>query len=118
MAIDGIGRPPIPGAPTSVAGEIPRATSRSEFQIKPAAESGATSSTLPVGNSLVNQLHAGQLTQDQYLDIRAEEAVRHLVGKVSTEQIDLIRATLRERLSTDPLLINMIRRATSTLSQR
>lgn len=119
MAIDGVGKPPISGAPNSVdAADIPRGASRAEFVVKSASGPDAASAAETVDGSLVNQLQSGQITRNQYLDIRADQAVHHLVGRVSAEQLDLIRAALREQLSTDPLLINMVRRATSMLGQR
>ncbi len=119
MAIDGIGKPPISGTPNSVGSpDVTGASSRIEFSVKPAAGSESASSTAPVDHTLVDRLQSGELTRDQYLDIRADQAVHHLVGRLSTDQIDTIRATLREQLSTDPLLLTLVRRATSALGQR
>lgn len=119
MAIDGIGKPPISGTPNSVGSpDVTGVNPRTEFSIKSAAGSDGASATGQVDNSLVDRLHSGELTQEQYLDIRADEAVHHLVGQLPADQVDTIRATLREQLSTDPLLVTLVRRATATLGQR
>ena len=57
-------------------------------------------------------MERGELTLEQYLDRRVEDAVRHLDGRVSHEQLDFVRETLREQLSNDPGLIELVRRAT------
>ncbi len=119
MAIDGIGKPPISGTPNSVGSpDVTGVNSRTEFSIKSAARSDEASATHRVDNNLVDRLQSGELTHDQYLDIRADQAVHHLIGQLPTDQIETIRATLREQLSTDPLLVTLVRRATSTLGQR
>jgi hypothetical protein len=119
MAIDGIGKPPISGVATPLGGvDVSGVAPRTEFAIKSATQSEAPAAASPVESSLVGQLESGQLSHEQYLDIRADQAVHHLVGRLPAEQVDLIRTTLRERLSTDPLLISMARRATSLTGQR
>jgi len=116
MAIDGIGKPPISGTPNSVGSpDGTGASSRTEFSLRSAAGSAGASPTGHVDNSLVDRLQSGELTRDQYLDIRADQAVHHLVGQLPTDQIETIRSTLREQLSTDPLLVTLVRRATSTI---
>jgi hypothetical protein len=119
MAIDGIGKPPISGTPNSVGSpDVTGANPRTEFTLKPAVGSEGASATARVDNSLVDRLQSGELTRDQYLELRADQAVQHLVGRLPTDQIDTIRATLREQLSTDPLLVTLVRRATSAVDPR
>jgi len=119
MAIDGIGKSPISGAPSSVGtAGAPEGPGRAEFSVKSAVGTSASSAAGPVDTGLVGQLQSGQLTKDQYLDIRAEQAVHHLIGRIPAEKIEVIRATLREQLSTDPVLIAMVRRTTSMPSER
>jgi hypothetical protein len=86
--------------------------------VNSAIRSDRASASEPANINLVGQLQSGQLSEGQYLDIRVEQAVNHLIGRITAEQVDIVRATLRERLSTDPLLISMARRATSTLGRR
>jgi hypothetical protein len=112
MAIDGIGKFPISGTPGSVGlADNVGAPSKAEFTLKSPADIESVDCTGRVNEGLLSQVHSGQITREQYLDIRADEAVKHLEGRLPTERIDLIRATLREQLSTDPLLTAMVRRA-------
>jgi len=119
MAVDGVGKPPICGLPGSVASvgnaEPP---GRSEFAID--APSGASSSAAvgSVESDLLHRLEAGQVNQEQYLDIKAEQAVAHLVGHLPVEQVELIRATLRDQLSSDPLFQRLVRQVTTPFEQR
>jgi len=116
MAIDGIGKSPISGAPGSAdLTGISKTNSETEFAIKTAERPASAQS---IDGTLVDRLHAGQLTRDEYLDLRADEAVRHLVGQIPADKVNLIRATLREQLDTDPLLMAMARRATSVHGER
>ena len=49
---------------------------------------------------------------DAYLDIRVADAVGHLEGKLSPEQLEFVKEELREQLRSDPVLIELVRRAT------
>jgi ribosomal protein L16 Arg81 hydroxylase len=71
-----------------------------------------------VGSELLNRLEAGQVTQEQYLDLKAEQAVAHLVGQLPAEQVELIRATLRDQLSNDPLFERLVRQVVTQTGHR
>lgn len=119
MAVDGIGKPPISGLPSSVSSvgnsEPP---ARSEFAIDAAGRASSSSAVGGVDSDLLHRLEAGQVNQEQYLDIKAEQAVAHLVGHLPAEQVELIRATLRDQLSNDPLFQRLVRQVTAPLGQR
>jgi hypothetical protein len=61
--------------------------------------------------SALEQLKAGKIDVKEYLEMKVYEATSHLEG-LSTGQIDVIRNTLRDRMTTDPELIDLIQRAT------
>src|SRR5262245_32858636 len=108
MSIDGIGRPPIPpGGPGSVAGPGASPEANEAFQVKPSAEAqpGAPA-------NLLSRLQSGELSLDQYLDLRVQEAVAPLVSRLRPEQIEIVKGTLRAELETDPVLIELVQRAT------
>jgi hypothetical protein len=115
MAIDGIGKPPISGLPSlggssSVAGVKPQA----DFSIDSASGPGTAQPASAVdATNLTKQIESGQLTQERYLEARVDLAVQHLVGQIPADQIDVIQATLRDQLSTDPMLLDMVARATA-----
>jgi hypothetical protein len=52
------------------------------------------------------------MSLDDYLDERAEAALEHLKGRVSSERLALVRESLREHIRTDPVVVEMIRRLT------
>jgi hypothetical protein len=119
MAVDGVGKPPIcglPGSVSSVGNSEPPA--RSEFAINAPSGASPSSAVEAVDSGLLHHLEAGQVNQEQYLDIKAEQAVAHLVGHLPVEQVDLIRATLRDQLSNDPLFQRLVRQVTAPFGQR
>jgi hypothetical protein len=106
MGIDGIGKPGAPGigGPGSVK---PPAEAGESFKVeRTAGAEPATASEALAG------LERGELSLDQYLDVRSAEAVRHLDGKLSNEQLEFVKQTLREQLASDPVLVELVRRTT------
>jgi hypothetical protein len=115
MAVDGVGKPPIAGLPNEAVGvEAPEFAKRAEFVTSSASKSQASSEAAAVEPTLIQQLQAGQLSPERYLDIRSEQAVAHLVGHMPAQQIELIRTTIRDQLNIDPLLVRLVREATAS----
>lgn len=114
MGIDGIGKPPganIGGVPDA-AGAVPAQHAES-FSV----ERGASASPAPVGagsrvSAALVSVQRGELSVDQYLDGRVSDATSHLVGKLSPEQLEFVKQSLREQLATDPVLVELVQRAT------
>jgi hypothetical protein len=109
MSIDGIGKRGgvAPGAPVPEA-----APAQSSFELgapdgasAPAAVSGASDAFLA--------LERGEISVDQYLDARVESAVAPLLARLSPEQLEFVRAELRAALTTDPVLVELVRKTTS-----
>ena len=110
MGIDGIGKPPGAGAPPGASGighTDPAAPTREAFKVEKASAAEGASAADPL-----SRLQRGEIGVDEYLDQRVSHAVEHLHGKLSAEQLDFVRNSLREQLSTDPVLIELVRRAT------
>jgi hypothetical protein len=42
------------------------------------------------------------------------DATAHLEGKLAAEQLEFVKRSLRQQLSTDPVLVELIRRATGS----
>jgi hypothetical protein len=112
MGIDGIGKPPgasigsvggIQGGDTARGVEQPFALDRSA----PASASDRISAAL-------SGLQRGELSLDQYLDGRVNEATSHLSGKLSPDQLDFVKQSLREQLATDPVLVELVQRTTGS----
>lgn len=64
------------------------------------------------GAELLEGVQRGEVQLDAYLDVRVNDAVGHLEGKLSPEQLAFIKEELREQLRNDPVLIELVRRAT------
>lgn len=100
MGIDGIGKPP----PIGPAGGAPApAAGGGEFRL-PAAEGAAPTSDLA-------RLERGEIGLDAYLDARVTEATSHL-RDLAPEQLEFVQRTLRSELAADPVLVELVRRAT------
>ncbi len=110
MSIDRIGKgggvtPPATGdvagpSPTKGVGETFRVAEKSPV-------AGVESSTLA-------RLRAGELSVSQYLDAKVQEATAHL-PKLAPEQLDFVRASLREQLASDPMLADLVKAATGSV---
>jgi hypothetical protein len=114
MGIDGIGKPPAPpsGGVGGPAGTLGPSSTGKSFDVAPSDAASATSATAPTGSPELERLGRGEISLDQYLQTRVDEATQHLSGKLSPEQLDYVKSTLRAQLESDPVLIELVRRAT------
>jgi hypothetical protein len=106
MPIDGIGKPPSippPGGTPATSGTGP--TGAEGFRV------GATSAP-SVSSGDLARLERGEIGLDAYLDARVGEATRHLEGRLGQDELDFVRTTLRAELESDPVLVELVRRAT------
>jgi hypothetical protein len=103
MGIDGIGKAP-PVAPPGSSTPAGASPSGGDFRVGEAAA--------PASASDLSRLERGEIGLEQYLEARVADATRHLDGRVSAEQLDFVKRTLREELSSDPVLMELVRRAT------
>lgn len=109
MSVDGIGRPPIPkGEIGSVGGTGASGAPGSTFRVEREAQVGGAASS-----DLLTRLERGEISAGDYVQARVDEAVRPLEGRISAEQLGLVRDALAEQLSTDPVVVELVRRATA-----
>lgn len=112
MSIDGIGKPPgagIGGVGGTTGTEGARATEPFKVDASaPAAGGGKVSAALA-------SLQRGELSLDQYLDGRVSDATSHLVGKLSPDQLEFVKQSLRDQMATDPVLIELVQRTTGSV---
>lgn len=108
MSIDGIGKRGgvTPGA--SVPGAGPAAGSFEVGAASPSAVEAAGGAS-----DAFLALERGEISVDQYLDARVESAVAPLLSRLSPEQLEFVRAELRSSLTTDPVLVELVRKTTS-----
>jgi hypothetical protein len=115
MSIDRIGKGGgAPGSgviqPGSASSEVGKAGG--EFKVEKAAAPDAP------GLGPLERLRSGEISLSQYLDIKVEEATAHLDRRLTSEQLSFIRESLREQLSTDPVLVDLVRSATGAVPPR
>lgn len=107
MGIDGIGK----------GGDVPKVDSSSGSTSVTGVEGERFElSAEGVGSSqeagLLERVQRGEVGLDAYLDVRVNDAVGHLEGRLSPEQLEFVKEELREQLQSDPVLIELVRRAT------
>ncbi len=113
MGIDGIGGG---GGPPKVGGDgvAPGAagsTQRTGADFSVGAPSKDVAAT---GDADLAALQRGELTRDEYLDRRVDNAVSHLQGALDAEHLQMLREQLREQLDADPVLHRLVQRATGS----
>lgn len=117
MAIDGIGKPPgsnIP--PAGGVGGVSDASRASEaFKVGSAAPLGAASTSGAKVSEALSSLQRGEVSLDQYLDTRVNEATSHLAGKLNPDQLEFVKQSLREQMATDPVLVELVQRTTGSV---
>jgi hypothetical protein len=110
MSIDGIGKRGgvLPGA--QLPGALP---AQAAFAVDGAPPAEAVGAAEAAGKSdAFAALERGEISVDQYLDARVESAVAPLVSRLSPEQLEFVRAELRSALTTDPVLVELVRKTT------
>lgn len=112
MSIDGIGRPPRPpGGVGPADGPLPAAGTEKTFQLERSAEAQAAS---PSSGPLA-RLEKGEISVEQYLDARVEDAVAPLASRLAPEQLEFVKSSLRAELATDPVLVELLQRVTGAV---
>ncbi len=112
MSIDGIGKPPGGGiGGIGGIGGVPgkdAASAAEPFKLDASAPSAASGKV----SAALSSLQRGELSLDQYLDSRVSEAVSHLVAKLSPDQLEFVKQSLRDQMATDPVLVELVQRTT------
>ncbi|HEY4013249.1 MAG TPA: hypothetical protein VGM06_07915 [Polyangiaceae bacterium] len=113
MAIDRIGPkgPPIP--PPAASGPSRPNEAASPFEAAaPAPTVGATAPS-----DALQRLRGGDIDLRQYLDQKVEEATAHLSHLVTPAELEAVRAQVRDRLGSDPTLVDLVRNATGSVPE-
>src|ERR1700733_13816368 len=102
MPIDRIGKgggapPQVPGA-----GDVTPPTKTFEVDApKEAQQTTKTEAVGAVGSSPLEQLRAGKIDVNQYVDLKLDEATSHLKG-LHAEQMQSVRELLKDKIVQDP----------------
>jgi hypothetical protein len=108
MAIDRIGR----GGTSATPGVDGSSTARPAGEAFEGARAPAAAAPGEAASSdAVDRLRAGTLDFEGYVRLKTEEATAHLTS-LPPAQLESIRSALRERLATDPSLVDLVRMAT------
>lgn len=108
-----VGSPAPPAAsPQPPDSSPPFAVERSPIE---SARSPSTAGPTSAVDSPLGRFRSGAVDLDGYLNLKVEEATAHL-GSLPPAQLEAIRATLRERLTSDPLFVDLVRTATSSVA--
>jgi hypothetical protein len=114
MGIDHIGKkgPPAAPSPEKAAFDRPAASGRPFEIASPRAVPPAHGPT-PVDppRTALERYRAGEVDVDGYLDLKVHEATAHLAA-VPAQDLEAIRNALRDRLASDPTLIELVRAVT------
>jgi hypothetical protein len=86
---------------------LPASGTEKTFQLERGAETQAASPSGPLA-----QLEKGEISLDQYLDARVEDALAPLAARLAPEQLEFVRSSLRAELATDPVLVELLQRVT------
>lgn len=112
--VDGIGKggPPrgVGGTPPTTGAGKPAETGKT-FEVGKTREATAIEAPLNVQGGALEQLKAGKIDFNQYVDLKVQEATSHLEG-LSPAQLDTIKSMLRDRMATDPELVDLVKQAT------
>ena len=119
MGIDGIGKkgppsPPAQAPPGTVGGTSRPHEAGRPFQVSkspPEPLRAQHSDAVAPARTALERLRAGEIDAKQYVDAKVGEATAHLQGLPAVE-LEAIREALRERLTTDPALVDLVRGAT------
>ncbi len=113
MAIDGVGRkdPIVPAPTTGVDTTAGVSPTPGTFDI------GRTQATAPAGPveaaspGALEQLRAGAITPNEYVELKVQQATSHLT-MLSPGELESLRSALRDRISSDPSLSDLVQSAT------
>jgi hypothetical protein len=112
MGIDGVGKPggigPLGGAPGASSAD-PTSGASFKSELEGVAAGARTDPSGPL-----SRLERGELSLQQYLDLRVEDATLHLQGRLDPEQLEFVKEALRQQLETDPVLLELVRRTTGS----
>ncbi len=116
MGIDGIGKKG-PATPPSPAGDVkgparaPEATR--PFEVSKAAPA-PQAAAVEAPRTAMERLRAGEIDVHGYVEAKVHEATAHLAA-LPPSQLEGIRSALRDRMGSDPGLVELVRKATGAV---
>jgi hypothetical protein len=112
MSIDRIGKGAPPPAPPVEQAGASRVTGGTAFEVNaPRPQAPAQASAIEPPRAALDRLRAGEIDLSGYLDLKVDEATAHLAA-LPTAELQAIQHALRERIASDPMLVELVRTAT------
>jgi hypothetical protein len=113
MAIDRLGPKGSPTPPPAPSGASRPHESARPFE----AEASAPAVAATTGSDALQRLRGGDIDVHQYLDQKVREATAHLDPLVTPAELEAVRAQLRDRMGSDPTLVDLVRSATGSVPE-
>jgi len=115
MGIDSIGKkgPPTPPSPADIQGPARAPEATRPFEVSkttPAPQAGAVEAP----RTAMERLRAGEIDVNGYVEVKVHEATAHLAALPPAE-LEQLRSALRDRLGSDPGLVELVRKATGAV---
>jgi hypothetical protein len=109
MGIDRIGKkPPTPDIGHAESVEKKGAVGKT-FEVEKTTPPRATTSADPT--SPLARFRAGEIDLEGYIEAKVEERTKHIKG-ISADELEFIKASLRDQMTTDPSLVDLVRAVT------
>jgi hypothetical protein len=116
MGIDGIGKKGPPAQPPAEKIGSGRVVETGRpFEVSAPGDAPRAAATEPPRTPL-ERWRAGEVDAGGYLDLKVNEATTHL-GALPTHELEAIRNALRDRLASDPTLVELAQAATGRIPE-
>jgi hypothetical protein len=118
MGIDGIGKkgPPV-APPQEIRGSARPSEAGRIFEVgKPAEPEISAAAVAAPRATPLDRLRSGEIDVGTYVDLKVEEATSHLTG-IAPADLTAIRDALRDRVASDPMLVDLVRTAAGQVPQ-
>ncbi len=117
MGIDGIGRkgPPAPPSPADVAGPARAPDATRPFEVTKTTQA-PQAGPVEAPRTAMERLRAGEIDVNGYVEVKVHEATAHLAALPPAE-LEQLKNALRDRLGSDPGLVELVRKATGAVPQ-
>jgi hypothetical protein len=115
MGIDRIGKgsAPPPSGPTGPKGPGSAEGAARPFEVKRPIEPAGVAPVAPASSSPLEQLRAGKIDVNGYVDLKVDAATSHLRGMDPAELAD-VKKMLRDQIASDPALSDLVKQATGS----
>jgi hypothetical protein len=116
MGIDRVGKNGVPAPSPEASGPSRSKEATSSFVAVESSRAPNAPVAVDAAHVALERFRGGQIDLHGYLDLKVDEATAHLSALPRVE-LDAVRAALRDRLATDPALVELVRTATGKVPE-